>query len=110
MRTCEYCGQVLLDNKDCTCDGAVTERKKQSRIAEAQDIIKDMFKGDSESLIPDGTVDLLMVSCPLIADGGVKKVTVQLSDGIRAVVKYGTGGKIEVERTDTTKIKDETLS
>lgn len=27
MKTCEYCGQVLLDDKDCTCDGAVAERK-----------------------------------------------------------------------------------
>lgn len=73
------------------------KEKKRSRIAEAQDIIKDMFKNDGESLIPAGTVDLLMNSCPLIADGDVKKVTVQLSDGIRAAVKYGAGGKIEVE-------------
>ena len=27
MKTCEYCGQVLLDDRDCTCDGAVAERK-----------------------------------------------------------------------------------
>lgn len=27
MKTCEYCGQVLLDDGDCTCDGAVAERK-----------------------------------------------------------------------------------
>lgn len=110
MKTCEYCGQVLLDDRDCTCDGAVAERKKRSRIAEAQDIIKDMFKDDGESLIPAGTVDPLICSCPLIADGDVKKVIARISDGIRAAVKYGAGGKIEVERTDTSKIKDETLT
>lgn len=87
-----------------------SQKEKRSRIAAAQGIIKDMFKDDGESLIPAGTVDLLMDSCPLIADGDVKKVTVQLSDGIKAAVKYGAGGKIEVERTDTSKIKDETLT
>lgn len=28
MTTCEFCGQVILDGKECTCDGAVAERKK----------------------------------------------------------------------------------
>ena len=69
-----------------------------------------MFKDDGESLIPAGTVDPLICSCPLIADGDVKKVIARISDGIRAAVKYGAGGKIEVERTDTSKIKDETLT
>lgn len=109
MSTCKHCGQTLIDGKLCDCPDAVAERKKRSRISEAQDIIKDMFKDDGESLIPVGTVDLLMNSCPLIADGDVKKVTVQISDGIKAAVKYGAGGKIEVERTDTSKIKDKTL-
>lgn len=69
-----------------------------------------MFKDDGESLIPAGTVDPLICSCPLIADGDVKKVIARISDGIKAAVKYGAGGKIEVERTDTSKVKDETLT
>lgn len=69
------------------------KEKKRSRIAEAQDIIKDMFKDDGESLIPAGTVDPLICSCPLIADGDVKKVIARISDGIKAAVKYGADGR-----------------
>lgn len=32
MATCEYCGQVILDGRECTCEGAVAERKKQKKI------------------------------------------------------------------------------
>lgn len=39
MTTCEYCGQVILDGRECTCDGAVAERKKQKKINEATRII-----------------------------------------------------------------------
>lgn len=108
MTTCEYCGQILLDNKECTCDGAVAARKQQRQIKEAQQLCRETFADDGESYIPDGTVQVLQSVIPMIADGRFKKVAIQIPGGIKATVKLGFCGKIEVERTDTLKIKAET--
>ena len=49
-----------------------------------------------------------MKSCPLIIDGIVKEVAVQTPETIKVKIKRAAGGKVEVERTYTSKIKDET--
>ena len=46
----------------------------------------------------------------MIADEDFKKVTIQLDGGIKASVKLNSNGKIEIERTDTLKVKNETQS
>lgn len=110
MTTCEFCGQVILDGKECTCDGAVDERKKQKKINEATRIIYETFADDGESYIPAKTIDILISVLPLIADEDFKKVTIQLDGGIKASVKLNSNGKIEIERIDTLKVKNETQS
>ena len=110
MTTCKFCGQVILDGKECTCDGAVAERKKQNKIRQASALLKETFADDGESYIPAGTVDVLISVLPMIADEDFKKVTIQLDGGIKASVKLNSNGKIEIERTDTLKVKNETQS
>lgn len=110
MTTCEFCGQAVLDGEECHCAGAVEQRKVQKKINEATRIIYETFADNGESYIPAKTIDILISVLPLIADEDFKKVTIQLDGGIKACVKLNSNGKIEVERTDTLKVKSETQS
>lgn len=90
--------------------GLLPKEKKQNKIRQATALLKETFADDGESYIPSGTVDILISVLPLIADEDFKKVTIQLDGGIKASVKLNSNGKIEIERTDTLKVKNETQS
>lgn len=90
--------------------GLLPKEKKQNKIRQATALLKETFADDGESYIPAGTVDILISVLPLIADEDFKKVTIQLDGGIKASVKLNSNGKIEIERIDTLKVKNETQS
>lgn len=90
--------------------GLLPKEKKQNKIRQATALLKETFADDGESYIPAGTVDVLISVLPMIADEDFKKVTIQLDGGIKASVKLNSNGKIEIERTDTLKVKNETQS
>lgn len=110
MTTCEFCGQVILDGRECNCSMAVADRKKRKKIEEAEQLLYETFADDGESYIPTDTVEILKSCLPRIAAEDFKKVTIQLDGGIKASVKLNSNGKIEVERIDTLKVKNETRS
>lgn len=90
--------------------GPLPKEKKQNKIRQATVLLKETFADDGESYIPAGTVDVLISVLPMIAEEDFKKVTIQLDGGIKASVKLNSNGKIEIERTDTLKVKSETQS
>lgn len=76
MTTCEFCGQALLDGRECDCSMAVADRKKRKKIEEAEQLLYETFADDGESYIPARTVDILISVLPLIVDEDFKKVTI----------------------------------
>lgn len=99
-----------MTERNALATGLLPKEKKQNKIRQATALLKETFADDGESYIPAGTVDILISVLPLIADEDFKKVTIQLDGGIKASVKLNSNGKIEVERTDTLKVKSETQS
>lgn len=99
-----------MTERNALATGLLPKEKKQNKIRQATALLKETFADDGESYIPAGTVDILISVLPLIADEDFKKVTIQLDGGIKASVKLNSNGKIEIERTDTLKVKNETQS
>lgn len=107
MSVCQYCGQVLIDNKECECPRAVAERKKEQIITEAKALVNQIFAAGSEP-VPEESVEIMKDICELIANGYLRKVSIVLPGGIKANIKTAAKAKIEVEKINTTKIKSET--
>lgn len=84
--------------------------KSVKKIEEAEQLLYETFADDGESYIPTDTVEILKSCLPRIAAEDFKKVTIQLNGGVKASLKLNSNGKIEIERTDTLKIKNETNS
>lgn len=99
-----------MTERNALATGLLPKEKKQNKIRQATALLKETFADDGESYIPAGTVDILISVLPLIADEDFKKVTIQLDGGIKASVKLNSNGKIEIERIDTLKVKNETQS
>lgn len=51
---------------------------------------------------------MLKDAIEIIADGVVKKIALQLNAGMKFTIKMGTKQKIEIEQSQTTKMKAET--
>lgn len=105
-----FADKLFLTAGSALATGPLPKEKKQNKIRQATTLLKETFADDGESYIPAGTVDILISVLPLIADEDFKKVTIQLDGGIKASVKLNSNGKIEIERTDTLKVKNETQS
>lgn len=99
-----------MTERNALATGLLPKEKKQNKIRQATALLKETFADDGESYIPAGTVDVLISVLPLIVDEDFKKVTIQLDGGIKASVKLNSNDKIEIERTDTLKVKNETQS
>lgn len=41
---CEFCGQVVLDGKACSCYEATKERKVKNKIVEANNSVDELFR------------------------------------------------------------------
>lgn len=102
--------KLFLTARSALAMGPLPKEKKQNKIRQATVLLKETFADDGESYIPAGTVDVLISVLPMIAEEDFKKVTIQLDGGIKASVKLNSNGKIEIERTDTLKVKSETQS
>lgn len=105
-----FADKLFLTARSALATGLLPKEKKQNKIRQATALLKETFADDGESYIPAGTVDILISVLPLIADEDFKKVTIQLDGGIKASVKLNSNGKIEIERIDTLKVKNETQS
>lgn len=69
MKTCEFCGQVVM-NEYCDCPEAEKERRKIAMKKKAKDIVDDI--GQDASVDAD-VIDVLKDAIDIIADGIVKK-------------------------------------
>lgn len=105
-----FADKLFLTARSAPATGPLPKEKKQNKIRQATALLKETFADDGESYIPAGTVDILISVLPLIVDEDFKKVTIQLDGGIKASVKLNSNGKIEIERIDTLKVKNETQS
>ncbi len=104
MKTCEFCGQVVMDDY-CDCPEAEKERRIIAMKKEAKDIVDDI--GQDASIDVD-VIEVLKDAIEIIADGVVKKIALQLNAGMKFTIKMGTKQKIEIEQSQTTKMKAET--
>lgn len=101
---CEYCGQALMLGKECNCPDAERERAKQQQAEDAKASIKDIF--DTADL--DSAVHMILnASVNLILDFKLNKLSLSLPGGVKANISRNAGGKLKIERIDTTKDSDE---
>lgn len=101
---CEYCGQALMPGEECNCPDAERERAKQQQAADAKSSIADIF--DSADL-QDAVYDIMEISVDLILNYQLNKLSLALPGGVKANISRNAGGKLKIERIDTTKDSDE---
>ena len=105
-----FADRRCLTEESATVLWLLLTEKSVKKIEEAEQLLYETFADDGESYIPTDTVEILKSCLPRIAAEDFKKVTIQLNGGVKASLKLNSNGKIEIERTDTLKIKNETNS
>lgn len=75
---CEFCGQVVLDGKACSCYEATKERKIKDKIIEANNSVDELFMAcePGEYEIPVQIIDLLKKANELVANKLIKSIKV----------------------------------
>lgn len=67
---CEFCGQVLLDGRECSCSDAKEKRETERQIANAKKVIKDVFVNSfgSETVVPpsDEALELMEICVEML--------------------------------------------
>lgn len=106
---CEFCGQVLLDGRDCDCYAATKKRETEKKIEDAKQNIQDIFVNTvSDEVVPPGdeALDLLGKCVEAVAYEHITKASIVLPGGVKAnLSKKNTA--IKVERVETIKSSKE---
>ena len=115
--TCKFCGQKVMTSvsdsctqeeideaatRECSCEAAKAYNNKvcDAEVCEAN--IKSVIGEDS-------TVSQLLISCiPLIQDGDIAKITVNIKAGVTARLGYNGKGNLVIQKTVTTVESEET--
>lgn len=105
---CRYCGQIHvvegpeeLSRKEidelatwqCVCKGAINYKERETCKAAAVENIRGLFNKNYGEL-----QELLIAAVPMIADGVIKKVTVDTGGRVKATLT-GKGAGIKVEKS-----------
>ena len=97
--TCEFCGQVLMDNQKCDCADAEIQRAKERAIDNATDHIKHTCKEWS-----DDWLEILFQGVEEIVMNDMKKITIEDNYGIKMTLASANKSFIKINRTDTSKV------
>ncbi|MDR1631234.1 MAG: hypothetical protein LBS36_13635 [Oscillospiraceae bacterium] len=120
---CEYCGQTYFINmpeyetqekrnahvtKKCTCPEAETAARIAKQIEKGTKRVQELFgdvaeKYGFEPVQNQSAIETLCNMVSLIVHDVIVSATVQLNGRTRAKISTTSGGKIKIERTETTK-------
>lgn len=91
---CEFCGQVVLDGKACSCYEATKERKIKDKIIEANNSVDELFMAcePGEYEIPVQIIDLLKKANKLVA------IKLNINGLLSTSIATDTKGAIKVNR------------
>ena len=106
---CKFCGQVLLDGRDCNCPAAKEERELERKIANAKKAVNEIFlSADEESTVPPSqeTIQLMRKCVEFVAYDHIAKVSIVLPGAVKATISK-KGSAIKVERAETIKSSKE---
>lgn len=97
---CEFCGQVVLDGKACSCYEAKKQRKIKNKIIEANNSVDELFRAcePGEYEIPVQIIDLLKKANELIANGLIKSIKLNINGLLSISIATDTKGAIKVNR------------
>lgn len=97
---CEFCGQVVLDGKACSCYEATKERKVKNKIVEANNSVDELFRAcdTGEYEIPVQIIDLLKKANELIANELIKSIKLNINSLLSTSIATDTKGTIKVNR------------
>ena len=95
---CEFCGQVMLDGKACSCYEATKQRKIKNKIIEANNSVDELFRAcdTSEYEIPIQIIDLLKKANELVANELIKSINIKINGLLSASIATDTKGAIKV--------------
>ena len=99
---CEFCGQVLLDGKDCNCPSATEEREIRQKIKSAKAAIERIFTDDGIAPPSAEAINYMKWCVDLIARGFINKSSILLPGAVKANISI-KNGVIKVERVETIK-------
>ncbi len=109
---CKFCGQVMLDGRECNCPAAKEQREIKRRIINAKQAINDIFVNSQveSNVIPpsDEALELMKYCVELIAYDHIDKASIVLPGAVKANISK-KGAVIKVERAETIKSSKETL-
>lgn len=97
---CEFCGQVVLDGKACSCYEATKQRKIKNKIIEANNSVDELFRAcdTGEYEIPIQIIDLLKKANELVANELIKSINIKINGLLSASIATDTKGAIKVNR------------
>lgn len=108
---CIFCGQTMMMEKGMPESEADEEATKGCNCEEGREYRKKMIKKEramqnTAELFGKSTVtDLLDEAIEAIFMGIIKKITLEIENGIKAAVSINNKGEINVEKTETKKQK-----
>lgn len=106
QNVCEFCGQVLLDGRECNCPGAQEKREIERQINNAKRAIKRVFVdslvGDSVAPTSEEAMNLMELVVVALAYEFIEKASIVLPGGIKANLSKKSSA-IKVERVETIK-------
>lgn len=117
---CRFCGQMVqiaIEKKltkpqaeeeatmRCECMEAVAYQKEKRRKEKALKNIEKLFGegAEPEKRIRQGIKTILTETVAEICEGGLEKVTLDISGGIKASICQNAKGEIKIERKETRK-------
>lgn len=107
---CTFCGQVMLDGRDCNCPAAKEQRELERKIANAKKAVNEIFLNTDfgDSVIPpsEETLGLMKHCVELIANDHIDKISIVLPGAVKATISK-KGSTIKVERAETIKSSKE---
>lgn len=115
--TCRFCGQKVMTSvgdsctqkeideaatRECTCERA---RAYNSKVCDAEVCEENIKKVIGE----ESAVSQLLIGCiPLIQEGSIVKITINIEAGVTARLGYNSKGNLVIQKTKTTVETEET--
>lgn len=98
IKVCKFCGQTILDGRECDCPVAMLQNEKNEAYTKATSEAKELIKEWNEDMF-----SIVRQSIQEIIFNDLKSVTIEDDYGIRLKLSKVAKGFIKLDRTETNK-------
>ena len=102
QNVCEFCGQILLDGRECDCTDAVIHKKRLKAVDKAVDYIERMgvdFSDEELELLKQAAEHIIFQRCEkvVVENLSKEKITLQSSKNARIKIQHSKAEKNTTE-------------